>query len=72
MQIITKGDNMTHLEKLKNEAQILEHKALIYFNELGDLQAYKRVKNELDKVNESILNLMIKEQEDHVKRFTIK
>ena len=54
---------MKELNELKKQAELLENKAWIYFNELGDENAYNRVKNELDKVNSAIIDLMTFEQE---------
>lgn len=57
---------MKTLETLKAQAEMIENKALIYFNELGDLEAYNRLQNELKTINERILDLMMQEQESSV------
>ena len=55
------------LETLKKQAEMLENKALMYFNELGDVEAYNLIQNELKSVNARILDLMTYEQENSVK-----
>ena len=62
---------MKNLETLKKQAELLENKALMYFNELGDADAYNRVQNELKSINARILDIMTEEQENSVKRATI-
>jgi hypothetical protein len=62
---------MKTLETLKKQAEMLENKALMYFNELGDVEAYNLIQNELKSVNARILDLMVEEQENSVKRATI-
>ena len=57
---------MKTLETLKAQAEMIENKALMYFNELGDLEAYNRLQNELKSINERILDLMVQEQENSV------
>jgi hypothetical protein len=70
-ETLTKGETMKNLETLKAQAELLENKALMYFNELGDADAYNRIQNELKSVNARILDLMVEEQENSVKRATI-
>ncbi len=62
---------MKSLETLKALSELLENKALVYFNELGDLEAYNTLQIELKSINERILDLMTQEQENSVKRATI-
>ena len=62
---------MKNLETLKALSELLENKALVYFNELGDLEAYNSIQIELKSVNACILELMVQEQENSVKRATI-
>jgi hypothetical protein len=62
---------MKTLETLKTEAEMIENKAIMYFNELGDVDAYNRLQIELKSVNARILDLMTEEQENSVKRATI-
>jgi hypothetical protein len=50
---------------------MLENKALMYYNEMGDENAYNLIQNELKSVNARILDLMVQEQENSVKRATI-
>ncbi len=59
------------LETLKALSELLENKALVYFNELGDLEAYNRIQIELKSVNACILELMVQEQEERIKRALI-
>jgi hypothetical protein len=63
---------MSNLELLKMQAELLENRALMYFNELGDEVAYNRIKKELDEVNARILDLMVDEQESNRKQAIIK
>jgi len=62
---------MKSLETLKALSELLENKALVYFNELGDLEAYNRIQIELKSVNSCILELMVQEQEERIKRALI-
>lgn len=62
---------MKTLETLKKQAEMIESKSLVYFNELGDLEAYNTLQNELKSINARILDLMTQEQENSVKRATI-
>jgi hypothetical protein len=62
---------MKSLETLKKQAEMIENKALMYFNELGDLEAYNTLQIELKSINELILDLMIEEQENNVKQALI-
>lgn len=62
---------MKTLETLKAQAEMIENKALMYFNELGDVEAYNRLQNELKSINERILDLMVAEQESRLNQATI-
>jgi hypothetical protein len=62
---------MKTLETLKKQAEMLENKALMYYNELGDENAYNLIQIELKSVNAHILDLMVQEQENSVKQATI-
>ena len=62
---------MKTLETLKKQAEMIENKSLMYFNELGDLEAYNTLQIELKSINARILDLMTQEQENSVKRATI-
>ena len=62
---------MKTLETLKKQAEMIENKALMYFNEMGDVEAYDRLQNELKVINARILDLMTQEQENSVKSATI-
>jgi hypothetical protein len=62
---------MKTLETLKKQAELIESKSLVYFNELGDVDAYNALQIELKSVNARILDLMVQEQENSVKRATI-
>ena len=62
---------MKTLETLKKQAEMIENKSLVYFNELGDLEAYNTLQIELKSINARILDLMTEEQENSVKRATI-
>jgi hypothetical protein len=68
---LTKDETMKTLETLKAQAEMIENKALMYFNELGDLEAYNTLQIELKSINARILDLMTEEQENSVKRATI-
>ena len=50
------------LETLKAQAEMIQNKALMYYNEMGDLEAYNRLQDELKTINERILDLMVLEQ----------
>lgn len=54
---------MNDLENLKSQADLIEAKAMCYYNDLGDEEAYKRLKAQLDDINAKILDLMVYEQE---------
>ena len=62
---------MKNLETLKAQAEMIQNKALMYYNEMGDLEAYNRLQIELKSINARILDLMTEEQENSVKRATI-
>jgi hypothetical protein len=62
---------MKTLETLKKQAEMIENKALMYFNEMGDVESYDRLQNELKIINARILDLMTQEQENSVKTATI-
>lgn len=62
---------MKSLETLKALSELLENKALVYFNELGDIEAYNRIQIELKSVNACILELMVQEQEERIKQALI-
>ncbi len=62
---------MKNLETLKKQAEMIENKSLMYFNEMGDLEAYNTLQIELKTINARILDLMVQEQEERVKRATI-
>lgn len=70
-ETLTKGETMRTLETLKAQAEMLQTKALMYYNEMGDEDAYNRIQNELKSVNARILDLMVQEQENSVKQATI-
>lgn len=54
---------MKTLETLKAQAEMIHNKSLMYYNEMGDLEAYNRLQNELKSINERILDLMVQEQQ---------
>lgn len=62
---------MKNLETLKALSELLENKALMYFNEMGDEDAYNRIQIELKSVNACILELMVQEQEERIKQALI-
>jgi hypothetical protein len=62
---------MITIERLKAEIEVLEEKAMIYYNELGDKEAYERVMNAIRPLNALILDLMVKEQEKQRKQALI-
>jgi hypothetical protein len=66
-----KGETMKTLETLKAQAEMLQNKALMYYNEMGDEDAYNRIQIELKSVNARILDLMTEEQENSVKQAII-
>jgi hypothetical protein len=62
-----KGERMNELETLKKQIETLEHKALVYFNELGDKEAYEALKTRINELNAKVLDLMVGEQENERK-----
>ena len=70
-ETLTKDETMKNLETLKAQAEMIQNKALMYYNEMGDLEAYNRLQIELKSINARILDLMTEEQENSVKRATI-
>jgi hypothetical protein len=62
---------MKTLETLKAQAEMLQNKALMYYNEMGDENAYNTLQIEIKSINARILDLMVQEQENSVKRATI-
>ena len=60
------------LDYLKAQADAIDNKITIYGDQFGPSdEVVLKLKNELNKVNALILELMVQEQENRVKRATI-
>lgn len=63
---------MKTLETLKAQAEMIENKITIYGDQFGPSdEVVLKLKNELKSINALILDLMVAEQENSVKRATI-
>lgn len=55
---------MKEIETLKKEIETLESKALVYYNELGDKEAYETLVKRIKKLNAKVLDLMVLQQQN--------